>query len=134
MDSILTRLRGTALRAVVAWLVGFGLVFQTLVPVLAAEAKAQNPWANLGVICIAHVDTAAAPGDGPRLPSDKDLYGCCAVCALLHAAKLAVPSAASLSVAFAPTMWRRLDQPTDATGVATSAPVPYSSRAPPLAV
>jgi Protein of unknown function (DUF2946) len=133
MDSILTRLRGTALRALVAWLVGFGLLFQTVVPVLAAEAKARNPWANVGVLCLAHADTAVAPsGDGSSLPSDKDVYGCCSVCALLHAAKLAVPAAAAPSIALTPTVWRRLDHPTDETLLAASAPVPYSSRAPPL--
>ncbi|MGO9357755.1 MAG: DUF2946 family protein [Xanthobacteraceae bacterium] len=135
MHSILTRLRGPALRAFVAWTVAFGLVFQMLVPVLAAETKAQDPFAVTAAICATHAEAAAdaASGGDPSLPGDKDLNSCCSVCALLHAAKLVVPTTALPSVVLWPTASRRLDRASDETPVAAAAPVPYSSRAPPLA-
>ncbi|MDR3467514.1 MAG: DUF2946 family protein [Xanthobacteraceae bacterium] len=131
MTSILARLRDTTLRALVAWTVAFGLVFQMLVPVVAAQAKAQDPLAVAGVICAAHAE--AQSGDPSQPPADKDLNDCCSICALLHAAKLAVPPVAAPAIVLKPTTSSRLEGTADQAPHAAAAPVPYSSRAPPLA-
>lgn len=131
MTSPLAQLRHATLRALVAWTVAFGLSFQMLLPVVAAQARVQDPLAVSGVICAAHA--APEANDPSQPPGDKDLNDCCSVCALLHAAKLVLPPVAAPAIALAPTMSARIEGIPDAAPRAVAAPVPYSSRAPPLA-
>jgi hypothetical protein len=134
-QSILTRLRGPGLRALVAWTVVLGLMVQVLLPVAAAQAQAQDPLAVAGAICANHdeAQSAAQPSDDPSLPGDVDHGNCCSICVLLHAAKLAMPVATAPAVVSWPTAARQLDRAGDPTPVAAFASSPYSSRAPPLA-
>ena len=133
MDLILTRLRNTTLRAFVAWTVAFGLVFQILLPVVAAQAKARDPLAGAGVICALHLDneSSTTPDDHSSPPGGKDLDSHCTLCALLHAAKLAVPAAAAPSIVLAPTTVSRLDRVADHTPRAIAPHNPHSPRGPP---
>jgi len=134
MNLILTRLRNTTLRALVAWTVAFGLLFQMLLPVVAAQAKAQDPLTGFGAICALHADGAGGTADdNPSPPAGKDLDGCCTICALLHAAKLAVLVAAA-TVVREPTTSSRLDHVADQATHAAAAPSPYSPRGPPQAI
>jgi len=113
-----------------AWMVAFALLFQMVLPILAAEARADDPLNVLGVICTDHV---AQPDSGRSVPNDKTLNDCCTVCALLHAAQLAMPAGAISVPVMWPTPSRPLDRDRDDLPTNASAPVPYSSRAPPLA-
>jgi len=136
MDLILTRLRNTTLRAFVAWTVAFGLVFQILLPVVAAQAKARDPLAGAGVICALHLDneSSTTPDDHSSPPGGKDLDSHCTLCALLHAAKLAVPTNAAPTVALEPTTSSRLDRGADQAPHAAATPLPYNPRGPPRTV
>lgn len=127
MDLNLERLRNTTLRALVAWTVAFGLLFQMMLPVVA-QAKAQDPLAGPGVICALHADGA---DDHPSPPAGKDLDACCTICALLHAAKLWVPATAAPALLREPPTSSRLDHVADRPAHATAAPTPYCPRGPP---
>jgi hypothetical protein len=135
MQSILTRLRESRLRALVAWTVVLGLMVQVLLPVAVAQARTLDPLAVAGAICASHTDVEAAaqPSDAPSLPGDADHGNRCSLCVLLHGAKLAMPVATAPAVVSWPTVARRLDRATDLAPLAAVAFSPYSSRAPPLA-
>jgi hypothetical protein len=114
--------------------VAFGLLFQTLLPTLALAAKAQaQSTMALSVICSGHADDQSGDPDGPPPAGNRDLNDCCSVCALLHAAHLAVPPPASPDMLVWPTTTRSIQPAADDRLITAQAPRPYSSRAPPLA-
>lgn len=134
MSRVLTFLRSAATRAVVAWLVAFGLLLQTLLPVLALHAKAQGQTdVVFGVICSSTSGDQSGNGIGSKPLDDGHAGDCCSVCALIHATHLIVPAVASPDILVWPTRARPVEPSADDRLTIAQAATPYSSRAPPQA-
>ncbi|WP_407181013.1 DUF2946 family protein [Bradyrhizobium sp. STM 3562] len=134
MKKFLTQLRSGPTRVVVAWAVAFGLLLQTLLPVLALHARAQalaDP--DFGIICSGSGGDHSDQAGGPKPLDDAHPNDCCSICVLIHASHLAVPPQAAADVFPWPAQAQAIQISRDHRGAVALAFVPYSSRAPPPA-
>jgi hypothetical protein len=117
-------LRSVAIRAVVLWMVSFGLLFQGLLPAIGLPSTPQAQ--TLAALCTHAAD------DAPANSSDDPHSSLCgSICALIHAAQFFVAPAVSLAIVALPTRWQRIDLAASDRLILVRAATPYSSRAPP---
>ena len=119
-------LRCVAVRAVVLWMVSFGLLFQALVPALGLPSTPQAQ--TLAALC------AHAADDAPANSSDDPHSALCrSVCALIHVAQFFVAPAGLPAIATISTRWQRIDLASNDRLILVRTATPYSPRAPPTA-
>ena len=118
-------LRSVAVRAVVLWMVSFGLLFQALLPAIGLPSTPQAQ--TLAALCVAHV-TDQAPANSS---DDPHSALCLSVCALIHAAQFFVAPAVSPAIVALSTRWQRIDLASNDRLILVRTATPYSSRAPP---
>uniref|UniRef100_Q07PU6 DUF2946 domain-containing protein n=1 Tax=Rhodopseudomonas palustris (strain BisA53) TaxID=316055 RepID=Q07PU6_RHOP5 len=117
-------LRSVAVRAVVLWMVSFGLLFQALLPAIGLPSTPQAQ--TLAALCVAHADQAPANSS-----DDPHSALCLSVCALIHAAQFFVAPVVSPAIVALSTRWQRIDLASNDRLILVRTATPYSSRAPP---